>query len=299
MAVRTMLTGMDFSSYQKVFNMTIQTKYLRTSDGQLIDTKNLVDSADLGESAFSDFAPGSSVGLALREGSYGLGGVTIQNRADNLDDGSLRTGIYDYSSGTPGSPHTGPGAFIPLRRINSNNVTQLAFRTVGSGTSDVMYVRAITPTTVGPWGEAVLIGINAEVDGNGFYIASSPVIKLYSDRLEDNGQVPNGVEFTRKGVGDYSIAGTLGLATDNKGTIFPLKDINGNVEVHIESTYTDGVLQIKTSAPDYSAGYCAAGEPVDIPEGRFIAIRLHEEPAVEDEEEREEVIEPEQEFMGD
>lgn len=255
--------------------MSVQTEYLRTIDGLLREVRNLVDAADLGAAAYSDFAPGPASGLALKEGSYGVGGLTLQNTVTDMDDGSLRTGIYNFNSNTPGAPHTGPGALIVMRRTNSSNVNQIAFRSYGFGTSDLMSVRALTPDGIGVWGSVLMEGVNAEVDSNGFYIASSPVVKLYADTMKDNGQAP-GVTVSREGVGYYAIHGSKGLATDGKGTLFVPKDTNGNVEVHVCHEFVDGVLRIKTAKPDYSTGPCTAGEPMDIPEGRFMSIRLNE-----------------------
>lgn len=275
--------------------MSIQTEYLRTIDGLLRDIRNLVDSADLGEAAYSDFANGS--GLALREGSHGYGGLTIPGNISDCNDTSRRNGIYNIESGATGSPFSGPGLLVHWRRINSVTITQMASRQYGFGTTDVLFFRVITPNGVGPWGEVLMLGINADTDTNGFYIASSPVVRLYSDTMTDNGQVPD-VTVSWEGVGDYAIHGSTGLATDGKGTIFVPKDDNGNVEVHVCHEFVDGVIRIKTSKPDYSTGPCTAGEPMDIPEGRFISIRLHEHPPV-DEGVVEENPEDEKEFMGD
>lgn len=276
--------------------MTIQTDYLRTEDGQLRDTKNLVDKADLGQAAYSDLAPGGS-GLIMQEGSHGYGGMGIPSTISDGADGSLRTGNYGHGSNTPGMPHTGPGLLSVWRRQGAA-ILRMSSRQLGFGTSDVLYFQVATTDGFGPWGEVLMLGINAELDTNGQVISSSPVVRLYSDHIEDNGQVSKDVKLIRNGVGDYTLTNTLGLSQDGKGRVFVPKDDNGNVLVHNCCEYVDGNLNIKVSKPDYSTGPCTAGELVDVPEGRFMSIRLHEEPS-DEEETVEEPLVVEQEFMGD
>lgn len=278
--------------------MTIQTDYLRTEDGQLRDIKNLVDKADLGQAAYSDLAPGGS-GSIMQEGSHGYGGMSIPSSVSDGTDSSLRTGNYGHGSNTPGMPHTGPGLLSVWRR-QSAAILRMSSRQLGFGTSDVLYFQVATTDGFGPWGEVLMLGINAELDTNGQVIASSPVLRLYSDHIEDNGQVDKGVRMVKNGVGDYSLTGTLGVADDNKGTIVVPKDPNGNVDVHMHHEYVDGVLRIRTSEPAYENGRCVAGEPADIPKGRFLSIRLHEEPAEKSPEAVEnDDADGEQESMGD
>lgn len=278
--------------------MTIQTDYLRTEDGQLRDTKNLVDKADLGQAAYSDLAPGGS-GLIMQEGSHGYGGMGIPSTISDGADGSLRTGNYGHGSNTPGMPHTGPGLLSVWRRQGAA-ILRMSSRQLGFGTSDVLYFQVATTDGFGPWGEVLMLGINAELDSNGNVISSSPVVRLYADRIEDNGQVDKGVRLVKNGVGDYSLIGTLGTATDNKGTVVVPKDPNGNVEVHVKHEYVGGILYIKTSDPDYDNGRCVAGSPVDVPAGRFLSIRLHSDPAEESHEAVDnDDTDGEQESMGD
>lgn len=165
--------------------------------------------------------------------------------------------------------------------------------------SDVVpYVPASTPI----WqinGNNVWTERNATVDSNGFLVESSPVIRLFSDKIEDNGQVGH-AEFTRNGTGDYTITDTLGFAQEGWYVKTP-QDANGNIKVFVEYEYVDGEINVRTFEPLYDQGKATNGDPVDIPDGRWIDIRLHEEPSVEVEvdEVDESDQEDEKDVMGD
>ncbi|MEM9964595.1 MAG: hypothetical protein AAGC58_04530, partial [Asticcacaulis sp.] len=91
--------------------------------------------------------------------------------------------------------------------------------------------------------------------------------------------------------GQYELAGTLGLAQEGWQIEVP-RCPNGNRLVFVDTAYTDGVLTIKTSVPVFENGLWVAGAPIDVPEGRWIDVRLHEVP-IEPEEVPEHIAEEE------
>ena len=55
---------------------------------------------------------------------------------------------------------------------------------------------------------------NSIIDSNGFIKSASPIIRLFDDRIETNGQFKEEPVFEKIGVGTYKISNTLGLAKE-------------------------------------------------------------------------------------
>ncbi|EPL4829270.1 pyocin knob domain-containing protein, partial [Acinetobacter baumannii] len=96
------------------------------------------------------------------------------------------------------------------------------------------------------------------------------------------------ITFDKLGTGDYLVKGSLGFAQEGWYIEVP-KDANGNTVVAVEySTLENGDLSIKTYKRKFDVEKAAIvadlENPLDIPEGRWIDIRLHEEPEPEPEE---------------
>ncbi|RLM12552.1 hypothetical protein BIY27_11350 [Gibbsiella quercinecans] len=156
--------------------------------------------------------------------------------------------------------------------------------------------------TTGPAGLSVVkesrvfTDYNVTVDGNGFLKAASPVVKLFRDGTCELNDESQGVTTERVSEGIYRISGTLGFNADAQwggpdgGIEVPL-DRNKQpliwVDYEVEPT---GDLLIKTyhrthpAAPAFARndvlGY-DEGMPIDIPEGRWVDLRV-EMPAVDE-----------------
>lgn len=137
------------------------------------------------------------------------------------------------------------------------------------------------------WGN-IKTSFNTSVDANGFLKSASPVVKLFSDHIELNEDAEKQpIEFKKVDVGDYLLKGSLGFAQEGWYIEVP-KDANGNTVVAVEySTLENGDLSIKTFKRKFDFELAAVVAdleiPTDIPEGRWIDIRLHEEPEPEPE----------------
>ncbi|MFC0228075.1 phage tail fiber protein [Serratia aquatilis] len=137
---------------------------------------------------------------------------------------------------------------------------------------------------------------NTTVDANGFIKKASPIVKLFSDgncELNDQSQ---GVTTERISEGVYRISGTLGFNADAEwggvdGGIEIPTDRNKLPLVWVDYEVDEtGDLLIKTfhrinaTAPKFAqnvkAGY-EEGQPIDIPVGRWIDLRV-EMPGVEE-----------------
>ncbi|OKB67079.1 hypothetical protein BHU62_08465 [Serratia marcescens] len=133
---------------------------------------------------------------------------------------------------------------------------------------------------------------NVTVDANGFLKAASPIARLsaapehmQADYLGGgfaqagcvavNGEAA-GVSAERISTGVYQLNGSLGLAEEG-WTIEVPQDVNGNRLCFVETaTDSDGVITVKVSKRrfDIDTAAIVAGEAMDIPEGRWIDLRL-------------------------
>ncbi|BEN12103.1 hypothetical protein SMETP3_25910 [Serratia marcescens] len=152
-------------------------------------------------------------------------------------------------------------------------------------------VRSWNGTTFTPW-VWIWSEANTTVDGNGFIKKASPIVRLsaapehmQADFLEGgfalagcaavNGEA-TGVSAERISTGVYQLNGSLGLAKEG-WTIEVPQDINGNRLCFVETaTDSDGGITVKISKRrfDIDTATVVAGEAMDIPEGRWIDLRL-------------------------
>lgn len=123
---------------------------------------------------------------------------------------------------------------------------------------------------------------NTTVDANGFIKNASPIVRV--GQLEEsegfspcghgccNGEA-KGVSVEHSGKGVYRIFGSLGFAKEGWYIETP-SDANGNKLRYAEYKTLNNVIEIRTFIPNYSNGRCEAGEPADVPNGRWIDVRL-------------------------
>ena len=124
---------------------------------------------------------------------------------------------------------------------------------------------------------------NTSVDSNGFIKAASPIVKLFSDRIECNDEAKlQDVMFEKLGVGDYLVKGSLGFAQAGWSIETP-KDANGNALIAVVyERLANNDISVKTYAKmfDEETGDIVANtaKPRDIPSTRWIDLRLQELP---------------------
>ncbi|CAI1123562.1 phage tail fiber protein [Serratia entomophila] len=133
--------------------------------------------------------------------------------------------------------------------------------------------------------------LNTAVDGNGFIKQASPIARISDDpkSMADNyldgfelaglaavNQEAAGVSAKKIETGIYLVSGAFGLAREGWDFEVP-QDSNGNrlcfVEVMVNN---DGEIELKVSKRrlDINTASIIAGEPMDIPKGRWIDLRL-------------------------
>ncbi|EMH9786652.1 hypothetical protein RGO55_001866 [Proteus mirabilis] len=167
----------------------------------------------------------------------------------------------------------------------------------GDGTGSMLYIqgnakalaycyRSMSSYTpwINLWGSS-----NTTVDSNGFIKRASPVININPDGTFTTNDESEGATVTRVAQGEYLIEGVLGFNSDagwggvDGGIEIPL-DVNKQPLIWVDSkVMEDGSILVRTyhrthpNAPKFARndidGY-KDGDPIDIPDGRFISVRV-------------------------
>ncbi|WP_227732785.1 phage tail fiber protein [Yersinia proxima] len=164
----------------------------------------------------------------------------------------------------------------------------------GSGWPQV-YVRSQHDTTLSPIA-MVYHTNNTTVDSNGFLKKASPVVKLYRDGSSETNHESEGAISERISEGVYKISGVLGFNSDDSwggvdGGIEIPTDKNKQPLIWVDySLEENGDLVIKTyhrthpTSPEFARNTIKDyedGQPIDIPAGRFVDLRV-QMPGVEE-----------------
>ncbi|EPJ3712815.1 phage tail protein, partial [Acinetobacter baumannii] len=228
-------------------------------------------------------------GRALRVGDWGMGteGSRASDMVAPLNNGFFRTD--DTLTNDTGNSIGPYGFFLHCTRRSMGVYTDgsHSFQLGKAASYSVLKYRFNNSGTWSNWFN-LLTAQNTTTDGNGFIKAASPIVKLFNDHIELNDEAERQpITFDKLGTGDYLVKGSLGFAQEGWYIEVP-KDANGNTVVAVEySTLENGDLSIKTYKRKFDVEKAAIvadhENPMDIPEGRWIDIRLHEEPEPEPE----------------
>ncbi|MGQ7243715.1 phage tail fiber protein [Salinicola sp. V024] len=231
---------------------------------------------------------------------YLKGRVSITSTVDPFWGDQITTcGKYNISSSYTDTPLFTNMPFnwaqiISLAR-SPNRAGYLAVNSLGSNprlavgilNSDVDTGATDIPSNAYVWAE-VLSSNNTTTDSNGFIKSASPIFRLANDALDaagdgftlDNCGAYNseaqGVSASHDDVGVYTVSGSLGFASDGWTIEIP-QDVNGNRLCFVETeTAEDKTITVRTFSRkfDFNTAMIVAGDPVDIPDGRWIDLRL-------------------------
>ena len=221
---------------------------------------------------------GEAAGNVMEVGAFGLG-ATALTQLKSSDLNTLKTTGFYTAENTNANfpPITGWCNIIVMPHL-PGYVTQLAFSIIQPGE---VCVRGLFFDTWTNWYK-IYTGRNTTVDSNGLLKAASPIVRLFVDKIELNDEAAQQkITFEKLGVGDYLIKGSTGFAQEGWYIETP-KDANGNVLVAvIYEQLANNDISVKTYdymlnkkgriVPDLKT-------PLDIPEARWIDIRLQELP---------------------
>ena len=238
---------------------------------------------------------GTAVGNVVEYTAHGIGSTGLGNNAlipmldsnDINNPMTLRNGVYSidggYYNGTHGSklPFAGHSVFFNYAVGNGAQAVQIAMRRLTNKNTPEFYYRAFDNLTPGVWVK-IYTNVNTTLDGNGALKPSSPVLRVFNDRIEGNADGDEmAATYTKNGVGDYTITGTTGLRTDGWYIVTP-NDSNGNPHVAVTLDDKDGVITLKTYVRIFDMSTFKfvpdLEQPLDIPDGRWIDLRFNDLP---------------------
>ena len=232
-----------------------------------------------------------TTGRVAKVGDFGLGMFTseIPDTSKGEDWSTIPTGFYGSTSfPTTGKTAMGDNQGAVMSVACDGFYTSfrglLHFVNKSTGYTKILVSQSWYTSGTRYINELLSTG-NTTFDSNGFVKKASPIVSLYADHIELNdGAKDQGVTFEKLGVGDYLIKGSTGFAQESWYIEQP-KDANGNIyHAVIYDTLENGDISVKTY--DYmlnNKGRIVADTetPLDIPENRWIDIRLQELPQPE------------------
>ncbi|WP_406807962.1 phage tail protein [Enterobacter cloacae] len=230
----------------------------------------------LGTSATKD--AGTSNGNVIQVGGFGIGAdSSLASQLASLTDG-YRAGLYRIRG--DGAPPSTIGAPVGSGNSIVGLVSIPVYSTAGFGLAfnrDNIWTGVYDPANPNAatwkkwWGET-----NTTVDTNGFIKRASPVVKLFGTGEVQCNEEAEGVTASREMEGVYRVMGSCGLSLEGWTVEIP-QDINGNFLCFVDITSEDdGVLTVSVFRRrfDVETAMIIAGTPIDIPEGRWIDLRL-------------------------
>jgi hypothetical protein len=255
--------------------------------------------------ALNGFYVGTDKLAVIKKNDYGIGTV---NSSGVLDFTKLSTpaGFYRGIEGQTGAP-AGASVMAGTSVSVTGSYTGHIYAGHGATPSTIkLYVGWVRSNGTADWVSAWHSG-NTTVDANGFIKKASPIVKLFGTGESELNDESQGVTTERVSEGVYRISGTLGFNADAEwggvdGGIEIPTDRNKLPLVWVDYEVDEtGDLLIKTfhrvnsTAPKFAqnvkVGY-KEGQPIDIPAGRWIDLRVEMpggdepeyEPVPEDEE---------------
>ena len=213
-------------------------------------------------------------GRVLKVGDFGIGNRTVYNPGQDGTELPFLNGFYASSAATSAVI---PGGAAYVHSIYSDGI---GFALAGIASSQRLFAVFKHNSYAEYRVYDIRTGKNTTVDGNGFIKKASPIVKLFADRIELNDEAKQqNIEFEKLGIGDYLIKNSSGFAQEGWYVETP-KDANGNLLVAVVyEQLENGDISVK--AYDYmlnNKGRIVADTetPLDIPEARWIDLRLQE-----------------------
>ncbi|CRL61905.1 phage tail fiber protein [Proteus vulgaris] len=215
-------------------------------------------------------------------GDYGIGGIAPRVTNDELK-GTLFSQFMAMGAGSDSNHFGSYGGGISIKQSEDASLRMFV-----TGNADFIAeyyskgANVVRSNTM--WGTR-----NTTTDPQGFIKKASPIVNINSDGTFITNDESEGATVTRVAQGEYLIEGVLGFNADagwggvDGGIEIPL-DVNKQPLIWVNSKVNkDGSILVKTyhrthpNAPDFARNDLNGfndGDPIDIPDGRFISVRV-------------------------
>lgn len=270
------------SSNEQFFMGAVSSKYITSVDG---DNKLGMRAREAGnvilnarKSQTHEIKLPEKSGTMMLVGDYGIGGVGLREPSP------VSCFYGSPSTGVPGFPSNGAGW---QSTYSGNRRAMLFMDTSGNLLARFSLSNNVVDTET-PW-RTLWGSNNTTVDSNGFIKRASPIININPDGAFTTNDESEGATVTRVAKGEYLIEGVLGFNADagwggvDGGIEIPL-DVNKQPLVWVDSkVMEDGSILVRTyhrahpNAPKFARNDIDGfndGDPIDIPDGRFISVRV-------------------------
>ncbi|UBH60545.1 phage tail fiber protein [Proteus vulgaris] len=225
-------------------------------------------------------------GTLMLVGDYGWGGS--ETPSTNISEAELRAVLMNRNTVTQiirneQTTKYGLGG-SPIAYFKSKDTYQALVSSWNGGSCRVVAGNATSEYVHNLWTDR-----NTTVDSNGFIKRASPIIDINSDGRFTTNDESEGATVTRVAQGEYLIEGVLGFNADagwggvDGGIEIPL-DVNKQPLIWVNSEVNeDGSILVKTyhrthpNAPKFARNDIDGfndSDPIDIPAGRFISVRV-------------------------
>lgn len=205
-------------------------------------------------------------GRLMKVGAFGLGSTALSSLSGDVFQNSATGFTYARTVAAGGATDTPFDGNFHVLKLQRDDQFQAALAVHQFSGTPRAFVGVVHSGTQGGWGE-LWHNLNTTVDGSGFILEASPIVRLFNDRTEEPA-TPVGATMTRLGSGHYTLSGTPPLATVGWRVRLP-HDQDGNATLRIETPFWQGGdLHIMVTSPDRI--------PTDIPDEDFILLRFWE-----------------------
>ncbi|EED9089089.1 phage tail protein [Salmonella enterica subsp. enterica serovar Havana] len=249
---------------------------------------------------------GGTGGNTHQSACNGIGALQVNRSVQNAGDPHLPTCYFFLGDGQEAGGNGKPYPYSTILNVSESgntgengNYSQVSFPSIQESAPRIRQRFGGSSPRLTNWRDFLIRGLNAITDTNGFYKTSSPIIKIWGDGTTELNSESEGATVVRVDTGVYKVSGVLGFNSSPEwggadGGYSVPQNGNGLPLLWLDFEIApDGDITIRTyhrthnNAPEFARNLIGIkhddgsftetvkdGEPVDIPAGRWIDLRV-------------------------